>query len=230
MNNLGLIATEIISAALAFILVRFMIKPYKILGENRYLGLPLGFAFLGVSYIFTGTSLSINDPSIIEDMQWLQLFMGSYAFAFLAVTYYFSTKPYERRTRLFLQAILSLLVLGLVFSYLIVFEPPLFALPSYKTVDEYFRISNMILALYITLYTLRGHALKPDPKTIISPLGYALLAFSQYSQLIWSLDSSLSAFVGAHIIRFASLLVFLFVSYKAFIASQNAIYKKSGME
>jgi hypothetical protein len=85
----------------------------------------------------------------------------------------------------------------------------------------------MILAIYITFHTLRSHAVKPEPKTILAPLGYALLAFSQYSFLIWSLDSSFSAFVGAHVIRILSLLVFLFVSYKAIIAPQDTAQKKS---
>jgi len=230
MNNLGLILVEAISAALAFTLARFMLRPYEYTGESRYIGLPLGFFSLGVSYVFMGVALSFSDPLIIERMKWLQLFTGSYAFAFLATTYYFSSKPPKRNTILFLQTLLSILVLGMVISSLIVFVPPAFALPSYKTVDEYFRLLNTILALYITLYTLRYHALKPDPKTILAPLGYALLAFSQYSFLIWSLDSSFSAFIGAHIIRLASLLVFLLVSYRAFITPQTAIHENSDPE
>jgi hypothetical protein len=227
MNNLGLIAIEAISATLAFTLARFMLKPYEYTRESRYLGLPLGFASLGASYIFMGAALSFSEPFIIEQMKWLQLFTGAYAFAFLATTYYFSQKAPKRNINLLLQTLLSLLVLGLVISYLIVLVPPTFALPSYKVVDEYFRIFNMILAIYIAICTLRHHALKPDPKTILAPLGYALLAFSQYSLLIWSFDSSFSAFVGAHIIRLASLLVFFFVSYKAFITPQTAdIWKR----
>jgi len=211
MENLTLIITEGISAALAFILVRFMIKPYRMTGENRYLGLPFGFAFLGLSYILMGASLSFSDPSIVEKMKWLQLFTGAYAFVFLTVTYYYSAKKYEQNVRLFIQALISLMLLVLVFVFIVLFLPPVFALPSYKMADEYFRLFNMILAIYITFCTLRSHALKPEPKTILAPLAYALLGFSQYSFLIWSLDASFSAFVGAHIIRISSLLVFLVV-------------------
>jgi hypothetical protein len=227
MTNQILIIIEGISATLAFMLVRFMIKPYRMTGENRYLGLPLGFTLLGVSYIFMGVSLSFSDSLIIEKMKWLQLFTGVYAFVFLAVTYYFSAKMPRQKVRLLMQALISLMLLVLVFLFVTLFLPPLFALPSYKTADEYFRLFNMILAIYITFHTLRSHAVKPEPKTILAPLGYALLAFSQYSFLIWSLDSSFSAFVGAHVIRILSLLVFLFVSYKAIIAPQDTAQKKS---
>lgn len=228
MNNLGLVAVEVFSAILAFVLVRFMIRPYKYTGESRYLGLPLGFASLGVSYLFMGVSLLSGDPSVISDVKWLQLLTGSYAYAFLATSYYFSGKTLRRSAGLLLQALLSLLILGLVISCLIVFVPPVFVLPDYKTVDEYFRVFNMILALYITLHTLRHHATKPDPKTILAPLAFVLLAFSQYSSLIWSLDSSFTAFVGGHIMRLLALLIFLFISYRVFLASKTAMPENGG--
>jgi len=221
MNDFGLIIAEIASAALTFILVRFMVKPYQYTGEGRYVGLPLGFAFLGASYVFMATALSIGDPSLVEEMKWLQIFTQAYAFAFLAVTYYFSKQPLKQNKRILWQILFSILIIGLFSSYLIVFVHPPFVLPDYKTVDEYFRGFNIIFASYISVYTLRSHAFKPDSKTILAPLGYVLLAFSQYSALIWSLDASLSAQVGSYVIRLASLLVFLFVSYKAFGARRT---------
>ena len=223
MISSALIAVEIASATLAFILVRFMIKPYQYTGESRYIGLPLGFAFLGISYIFMGVALSPNNPSlVIEEMKWLQLFTQAYAFVFLAVTYIFSKPTPKRNTQLWWQILFSILIFAMIVSCLIVFVPPVFALSSYKTVDEYFRSFNIIFASYISLYTLRIHALKPDRKTMLAPIGYILLAFDQYSSLIWSLDSSESAFVGAHVIRLVSLLLFLFISYRAFGAPQKS--------
>jgi hypothetical protein len=221
MDNVVLILTEIISAALSFILARFMIKPYQYTRENRYIGLPLGFAFLGISYLFMGFALSSSNSNFVDDMKWLQLLTQAYAFAFLATTYYFSKQTLEQKMRLWSHFIFSALIIGLVISYLIVFVPPLFALPNYKAVDEYFKGFNIIFASYIAILTLRSHALKPEPKTIWAPLGYLLLAFGQYCSLIWSLDSSFSAFISAHIFRLAGLLVFMFVSYEAFAAPHN---------
>ena len=220
MDNPALIVAEVVSAILCFILVRFMMKPYRYMGESRYIGLPLGFAFLGVSYIFLGLAMFFESFLFVEEMKWMQLFTQAYAFAFLAVTYYFSKREFERR-RLWWEITFAGLVFAAVVSYILVFEPPMFGLPSYKTVDEYFRLFNIICLAYITVHTLRSHAARPDSKTIWIPLSYLLLGFGQYSSLIWSLDSSFSAFVGAHFLRLAGLLVFLFVSCQTFYSSRE---------
>ena len=221
MANLALILMEVISAILCFVLLRFMIKPYRTTGEGRYLGLPLGFGFLGVSYIFMGFALYFESFLFVDDLKWLQLFTQTYAFAFLAATYYFSKKP-AKNTRVWWDITYAGLVFAAVVSYLLVFEPPMFGLPSYKTVDEYFRIFNIVCLAYISIHTLRSHVSQPDPKTIWIPISYLLLGFGQYSSLIWSLDSSFSAYVGAHLLRLSGLLVFLFVVYQTFYGKRAA--------
>lgn len=183
MDNVVLIVAEVVSAILCFILIRFMVKPYRYVGESRYIGLPLGFAFLGVSYIFMALVLCFESSLFVEHIKWLQLFTQAYAFAFLAVTYYFSKKP-SRRSRLWWDVAFAALIFAAVVSYLVVFEPPMFGLPSYKTVDEYFRIFNVVCIAYVSVHTLKSHVSRPDPKTIWIPLGYLLLGFAQYSSLI----------------------------------------------
>jgi len=225
MENLALILMEVVSAILCFVLLRFMMKPYRATGEGRYLGLPLGFGFLGVSYIFMGLSLYFESFLFVEEIKWLQLFTQAYAFVFLAATYYFSKKP-AKNTRLWWDIAYAGLVFAVVVSYLVVFEPPMLGLPSYKTVDEYFRLFNIVCLAYVSIHTLRSHVSQPDPKTIWIPISYLLLGFSQYSFLIWSLDSSFAAYVGAHILRIAGLLVFVFVVYQAFFGSRHAFPKE----
>jgi len=148
-----------------------------------------------------------------------------FAFVFLAATYYFSKKP-AKNTRLWWDIAYAGLVFAVVVSYLVVFEPPMLGLPSYKTVDEYFRLFNIVCLAYVSIHTLRSHVSQPDPKTIWIPISYLLLGFSQYSFLIWSLDSSFAAYVGAHILRIAGLLVFVFVVYQAFFGSRHAFPKE----
>src|SRR4030042_1572170 len=86
------VVVEVVSAILCFILLRFMIKPYRLTGEGRYLGLPLGFTFLGISYILGAIALSGLFSSYSE-LAWLPLLGRTFAFSFLVVTYYFSKKP-----------------------------------------------------------------------------------------------------------------------------------------
>src|SRR3972149_11234723 len=225
MDNATWIVAEVVSAIICFVLLRFMIKPYRTTGESRYLGLPLGFAFLGVSYVLMGSALYFDSFRFVEEIKWLQLFTQAYAFAFLAATYYFSKKP-AQNTRLWWDITYAALVFAAVVSYLVVFEPPMFGLPNYKTADEYFRLFNIICLAYISIHTLRSHASRPDPKTIWIPLSYLLLGFGQYSSLIWSLDSSFAAFIGAHLLRLAGLLVFLFVVYQSFYGTCEASQKE----
>ena len=61
-SDLARIIVEVVSTIICVILVKFMFKPYRLTGEGRYLGLPLGFGFLGLSYFiaaFIGMSLHI---------------------------------------------------------------------------------------------------------------------------------------------------------------------------
>jgi uncharacterized membrane protein len=220
MWNMPLAVAEFVSATLSFVLVRFMLKPYLYTGENRYVGLPFGFTFLGLSYLFMGLAFSLSNYEFVEDVKWLQLFTEAYAFAFLAMTYYFSQKKARQRTRLWWEFIFSALIVGLIATYFLILEPssPIFTLPNYNVADRYISVFDIVLASYVCLHTLRSHASRPDPKTILAPLGYILLAFGEYSSLIWSLDSSYSALAGAYIIRLAGLAVFAWISYKAFFS------------
>lgn len=228
MDVLVQVLLEVISATLCFVLARFMLRAYLFSGENRYIGLPFGFAFLGVSYLFMAIGFSSNLSHFPEEMKWVGLFFEAYAFAFLALTYYFSGKPYERNARLRWQSIFSALIVAMAISFVIVFAPPVLTLPTYQDADRYISFLEIVLASYIVVYTLRNHASKPDPKTIWAPIGYALLAFAEYSSLIWSLDSSFSALVGAYLIRITGLLVFLYISYQVFVERPNAAGKARG--
>ena len=102
----------------------------------------------------------------------------------------------------------------------------MFGLPSYKTVDEYFRLFNIACLAYVFVHTMRSHLSKPDPKTFWIPFGYLLLGFGQYSSFIWSIDAVVVANVGAHILRVAGLLVFVFVVYQTFFGSKQAFPKE----
>jgi FtsH-binding integral membrane protein len=220
MCNMTLALAEFVSAALSFILARFMLKPYLYTGEGRYVGLPFGFTFLGMSYLFMGLTFSLSSNPFVEEIKWLQLFTEAYAFAFLALTYYFSKKKARSSTRLWWESIYSALIVGMVATYFLILEPSsaIFTLPNYNVADRYISVFDIVLASYVCIYTIRSHALSPDPKTVMAPLGYILLAFGEYSSLIWSPDSSLSALIGAYIIRLAGLVVFLSISFKAFFS------------
>jgi len=212
------IAYEAISAILCFILVKFMIKPYQITRESRYLGLPLGFGFLGATYAFS--SFSYFQPYIFgRQTLYLQLVVRAFAFMFLTTTYYFSGK--ETKSKLLWNSTIATLTVGLIAALAVLLSLPIDALPSYQLTSVVIRIFNLCCILYICAHTLRSHVEAPTPGTIWIPLAYILLGISQYSLLIWIVDNSIFAFFSALAIRWASLAIFLFVSYKAFYSTEK---------
>ncbi len=203
---------EATSAILCLILVRFMIKPYQVTRESRYLGLPLGFGFLGATYALS--AFVYFQPNFFgSGTIFFQLVVRTFAFVFLCVTYYFSSKSGDSG-RLW-NITLALLIITFLALFLLVIIPDV-ALPSYQLASTFTRFFNLICIVYLCAHTLRSHLRKPDPETLWIPLGYFLLGISQYSLIIYAIDNSMSAWWGALAIRWAGLAMFLFVAYKSF--------------
>ena len=212
-------AVEVVSAIMCFILLRFMIKPYENTGESRYIGLPLGFGFLGATYVISALVYYIPDV-LGENTIYVQLVARTFAFLFIAITYYFSKKP-TKNSQLFVKITLTLLIAVLITLFLILSLPGI-TLPRYGTFWNYFRPINLIIILYICIHTFRSHIEKPDPETIWIPLGYVFLAVSQYSLLLFQLDRGLYAFFAALILRLVFLFVLLIVSFRVFYRVKEA--------
>jgi amino acid transporter len=134
---------------------------------------------------------------------------------FLAVTYYFSKIP-SKNTRQLWDITLSLLIVSLVALFLVTGIFPQVASDTYSASQVYVRVFIVICLSYIAIHTLRSHIKNPDPTTIWVPMGYILLAISQYSLLFWYLDNSLAAFTGSLALRLMALAVFLAVTYLSF--------------
>ncbi len=208
------IAIEVASACVSFILVRFMAKPYLLTREDRYFGLPLGFGFLGIASVVSAIAIAM--PGYFSSqLAWLQLLPRTFAFLFLAVTYYFSKKP-SKKSHLIWDLIISLLIFALATLVILGTINPKLASEDYLASSAYFRVCNLIFVSYISIHTLNSHVKSLEPSTIVIPLGFILLGISQYSLIIWSVDRSYFAFWGALVIRLAALLVFLIVSYRTF--------------
>jgi hypothetical protein len=203
---------EATSAILCLILVRFMIKPYQVTRESRYLGLPLGFGFLGATYALS--AFVYFQPNFFGGGTiFFQLVVRTFSFVFLCVTYYFSSKSGDSR-RLW-NITLALLIITFLSLFLLVIIPDV-ALPSYQLASTFTRFFNLICIAYLCAHTLRSHLKKPDPETLWIPLGYFLLGISQYSLIIYAIDNSMSAWWGALAIRWAGIAMFLFVAIKSF--------------
>ena len=193
-----------------------MAKPYYATRENRYIGLPLGFAFLGASYALS--AIAHVAPFSVTALTWLQLLARPFAFLFLTFTYYFSKKP-SKNTRIIWDVILSVLLVTLTVLAISIFVAPQFNLSNYRIVGVYVRIIDLACLIYISIHTLRSHLGSKDPSnTILTPIAFMLLAVSQYSILSWAVDGGLFAFWGGILIRLISLSIFLVIAIPIFFS------------
>jgi hypothetical protein len=215
------IAIDVVSAIMCFVLVWFMAKPYSLTGEHRYIGLPVGFFFLGLSSVVMIIAILIPNY-FTSELSWLQLLPRTFAFLFLAVTYYFSNSL--KKSQLMWDFSISFLFLVLVtLCVFLVVNPDFASLASYFTLGFYFRIFNLISLFYISIHTLRNHMKSLESSTFLIPFGFILFAIGQYSIMIFLFDRTLFAFWGALALRLAALIVFLYIAYKAFYSSNGGI-------
>ncbi len=214
MSEIVRIIIEPASAIICFILVWFMIKPYRLTGENSFLGLPLGFGIMGISHVIAAS------VAFYQGLEWFMLLFRTFSFAFLATTYFFSTKSLKK-TQYIWNITISALIVVLITLSLLIFVAPQAIWQSYSITQIYCRIFIEIFLCYIIIYTMRNHVKKPNPMTLWIPFGYIFFALSQYSFLFYYTDSSVAAFWGAVAFRFAGLLVFLMVSYRTFYSPKE---------
>jgi len=206
------VAIELVSVVICLILVKFMIKPYQVTREGRYIGLPLGFSFLGISYAIS--AITYSGFANYNEIIWrFQLILRAFSFVFLAVAYYFSKKP-TKNTHYIWKIVFSGLLIILATSVLLSVITPY--TPRNNYLDFSVRIVSFICIAYIFIHCLREKTIAQDPYAKWVLVAYALLGLSQYSIIVWIADFSYFAFWGSLIFRLTSLVVLLAVTYKIF--------------
>jgi hypothetical protein len=213
------VSVEIVSALLCFALLRFMYKPYKLTRESRYLGLPLGFAFLGIAEILLVIGIEFSSG----DFRFYSLLTRTFAYVFLAVTYFFSKRT-SNNSRLFWNVALSLIVVALVTFCVFAASNFQMGLNINPNLGVLLRILALFCISYIIVHTLRNHIQVSDPTTIWTPVAFGLLGVSQYSLIIWASDAHFSygvAFAGGIVARLSALSIFVVVSYLSFYKNKE---------
>jgi hypothetical protein len=212
------IIVEGFSAIACIVLTRFMIKPYQLKKQGKYLGLPLGFAILGLSFVLT-IILVIQPQTLLKtELSWLAHFTRVFAFVFLAITYYFSTKTETHRLQWNLS--ISLTTVVLIALTLILIYAPQETLSHYTVALTLVRLFSIGFLAYVIVHTLRIHNSNPNTTPKWIPLGFFLLALSQVLLLSYALlETSIYTDIlkwGGFVVRLAGLVVFLLVTYHAF--------------
>lgn len=220
------IAYEITSTIICLILVRFMIKPYQLTGESRYIGLPLGFGFLGATYALS--AFTYYQPQVFGSATlYIQLVVRAFAFVFLCVTYYFANKKTKSNRWVWNTTIIVLLAAFVASSILVIVPITSPTFTAYLQAATYVRIFNLGCIGYLCYRTFRSHLEQPDPDTLWIPLGYLFFGISQYSLIIYTLENSISAWWSALGIRYVAFALFLFVAYKSFCNKKGRLNEKN---
>jgi hypothetical protein len=196
--------SSVVSAGLAFSIAYLMLRSFRVTRRDYLLGFPIGFSFLAFSYLFFAVSTAA--PSVGEIARWLDLFSATYGFAFIGGTYFLRRRgtagPLSRW-------LFSLAVLAILVVLLVEVVPPFGALPLYSAAAQVFLIVNLGLLGYI-VFSL-NQALKQSPHEVnfLVQTGFILLAFGQYSFLLWTLDQGFWPFTLANLFRLAGLVALL---------------------
>ena len=191
-----------VSAGLAFSIAYLMLISFRAIRSDHLLGFPIGFSFLGISYLFLGTPFLLSLPENLTT--WVHLFLGSYGFVFLASAYFFKKRTSSGWSRNIPSLTFFVLSLGATFAVMIA----VISLPtiSYEVADGAFRVLNLGLLGYV-IYNL-NQALKDEVELSSVVLGFTFLAIEQYSFLLWSLARTFVwSFVFAQLVRIAGLVI-----------------------
>jgi hypothetical protein len=208
------VAVEVISTIACFFLLRYMIKPYTVTREGRYIGLPLGFGFLGLSYILS--AIAYIQPDFVDShLKWLQLLARAFSFVFLAVGYYFAKKP-SKNSRLIWDITFSALIVCLAALILLIFVAPQIPIPSYRTLNLSVRILSIICLSYIVIHCIRENKKETEKEATWVISGYSLLGISQFLILIWIIYNLEIFFWSSLAFRLVGLTFFMFAIFQTF--------------
>lgn len=197
-------ATELVAAGLCIFIVYSMLRLVRVVRREYLLGFPIGFTFLAIGFIAFGSSYAY--PALEELASWLHLSIMTYGFAFIAGTYFLKNSLRRRVGRLSAW-LFSLLIILAVAAVTLIVVPPRFLLPSFRTVDEIFLTTNLVLLVYIILSLYQDFKPRRVGLGGMVLSGFVLLAGNQYSLLLWGLDGGFWSFSLAHAMGLTGLIM-----------------------
>ena len=214
-------AITAVSVSLSLVISRYFFKSYRFSGFGYLLGLPVGFAFLGASFIFEASSLMYRtDPLLYPALFWIQMSLQSEAFALIALSYYYKNSDGGQsarsvRPRDVLVIMLPLAMVGIPFlvpTFTLATEP-YFNYSGLADLSFFMRIFNIAVIAYIFKSTIASLVKAANVKLLYVPAAFALLALEQYSLVLAYFDNSAGAFIGSLAARTAGLALFAYIMH-----------------
>jgi hypothetical protein len=238
------LAISVISAFLGFVISWSYYKSYRFFGFGHLLGIPTGFTFLGLSYLFQYISLifRINDL-LYPELFWIQLTLQSNGLALIAISYRFKVRNYNgsslfephlevnnssyslHQGRFHFNNIAKNISTNSLFIVLILipFIVPVCDL-NLKPYFDYTGLADLALIMTIFNMIVLAYILKNIAVSLINEfnakfafglIAFTLLWLEQYSLLLVYCDNSSISFTASIVTRLGGLLVFAYLIYYA---------------
>src|SRR5215471_17032396 len=232
----------IASVAFCCVISIYFLRSYRFSGFGYLLGLPIGFAVLGISFVFEQLSIIYQANSVLYHLFfWIQLAIQSETFALIALSYMLKNRTGTRTKRsanwsnLLVHHDLSTKARDLFISILpmVAISIPLTVTMSALLVRPFLnyveltdlsfvmRIFDLIILGYIFKVTTASLVKAANLKLLYIPAAFACLWLSQYSLLITYFDDSSIAFIGSVSARLAGLALFVYAMYNAMFTTRR---------
>lgn len=215
-------AITAVSVALALGISRYFFKSYRFSGFGYLLALPVGFAFLGASFVFEMSSLMYRaDPVLHPALFWIQMSLQSEAFALIALSYYYKNsdggkgpaRPVRARDVLATALPLAMVAVPFIVPTAALVSEPYFNYAGLADLSLYMRLFNIAVVGYIFKSTVVSLVKAANIKMLYVPAAFALLWLEQYSLVIAYFDNSVVAVIGSALARIAGLALFAYVMH-----------------
>jgi hypothetical protein len=214
-------AITAVSVSLSLIISRYFFKSYTFSGFGYLLGLPVGFAFLGGSFLFEMSSLMYRaDPLLYPAFFWIQMTLQSEALALIALSYYYknsdtsgSGKQVRARDILVTMLPLAMVAIPFLVPTFSLVNQPYFNYAGLADLSLYMRIFNIIVIGFIFKSTIASLVRAGNVRLLYVPAAFVLLWLEQYSLVLAYFDNSVIAFIGSAAARIAGLALFAYIMH-----------------
>jgi hypothetical protein len=207
----------VVYIVLALALVYLFFKIYRLQRSIFLLGLPIGFLFLAMSYIFLFIHFAYPRVEVLSSsLMWLRVVTQTWGFTLIASSYFLSGRAQKTTKFSFLTiSAWSLVSVICIFGLLLVTNP--IGLSSVYSANELFTVANLALLTYIIFFLIRRLELTDGNISglISAPVAFAFLWLGQFSFLIWNFDGGIAALVGSQIAPVIGLVLFIRIYYLA---------------
>jgi hypothetical protein len=213
-------------------------RSYRFSGFGYLLGLPVGFVFLALSFLFQHLNLIFsNDPSLYLIFFWIELASQSEALALIAISYHFKSKGLDNyhidddinfvpspknngdrrfnKTKKLVNSSVPLIMIAIPFIVPVsdlVLEPG-FTYYGLADLSLFLRIFNMTVLCYIFINSVISLVKAANIKFLYIPGAFALLWLEQYSLVITYFENNSIAYLASTIVRLAGLTLFVYIVY-----------------